>query len=324
MYRRLALDEGVLGRCSLLSRALSAQMLRLSDRHGRIQFQTALPPLQLAKEVAYRLGAGRSDRRIMGRLMEELIEAQAWTWDGEFLVAGPFVMEPAKDRGFGTGPKKKPKKPVRLPTTNSRDRSTSGPDDWDKSWESFGSGLLKRGPSLDTISGTDLDPDPHLDTIRRDEDLVSNLGSNLKKDLGIKIENSPTEKPGWLRAAKLVSDLFEAETDTCWMLHHKHHTDLGQLWDWSEKMAPKRGTTTELMLSATVTRWLRDPWIKDRGWPFATLAKEPQKYATPTKEERARTAETIKNLKEKRRRLYMAGMQEESEKVTREIRKLTG
>ena len=92
------MDEGVLGRCSLLSRALSAQMLRLSDRHGRIQFQNPLPPLQLAKEVAYRLVASRADRRILGRLVEELIEAEAWTWEGSDLVAGALVMEHAKHR----------------------------------------------------------------------------------------------------------------------------------------------------------------------------------------------------------------------------------
>ena len=108
------------------------------------------------------------------------------------------------------------------------------------------------------------------------------------------------------------------------MLHHKHYTDLGQLWVWAEKMAPKRGTTTEEMLSAAVTRWLRDPWIKDRGWPFATLAKEPQKYAVPTKEERARNEERLNLLKQKRYRLTMAGMLEESERVSDEIRKLTG
>ena len=76
MYRRLEIEEGPLGSMSLLARAICCQMLKLTNRHNVIEFSGELDHKELAKQLAFRMGGTVSDRRMLPRLVKELMDGE--------------------------------------------------------------------------------------------------------------------------------------------------------------------------------------------------------------------------------------------------------
>lgn len=315
-YRRLTLREGAFQDCSLISRAVAKQMLLISDRHGRIEFTRPLEPSELAKHLARRMGASRGDRRILGRVVAELMQAGAWAWRGRFLMASPMVMEPSSR--LHPGPKwddtSVPETTTNVPEVNASvpEVITSVPDNSDKPVESLNTGVTKI-----TNRGSNL------------EGKEPSLGNKLK----IKIkEDAPDvvgdfEKDDWVRAAKIVSDVYREATGDLWMSTGRHRGDLLELWEAASNLGKERSQSTEEVFSSMVRRWADDPWVQQNGYPFARLVKDPTKFASKSPGEKKRDKEKIKYLKNKRYQLLMAGAGEQSDaikKIDNQLGRLTG
>ena len=112
-YRRLNFEEGPFESLTLLARAVSAQMLRLSDSDGCIRFSRSSTPrvwprMSDAGSVVIKAMAG-----FLPRLMKEIVESGMWSWgtdsDGEIvLVPSPFVMTPPRSLRAASGRRRMP------------------------------------------------------------------------------------------------------------------------------------------------------------------------------------------------------------------------
>ena len=265
-YRRLNFEEGPFESLTLLARAVSAQMLRLSDSDGCIRFFQKLDAKGLAKDVGRRLGRHQSDGRVLPRLMKEIVESGMWSWgtdsDGEIvLVPSPFVMTPPKE--FASGKRKK-KNAV---SATLHERST------DASHTLSGRG----GDASLTLSRRDDMPKSPKSINSARDNIKIKINKNINKNI-INDDWDKREKPPWLRAAKIIKDLFESETQTAWHSMPKHQTELGPLWRWAEQQARITKSNPEHVLSVVVKAWLSDRWVASNGYPLSRLTKEPQSF----------------------------------------------
>ena len=325
MYRRLTLREGALEDCSLLCRAVAKQMLVISDRHGRIQFSKPLPNAELAEALKLRLGAHRGDRRTLPRLVDELMKAGAWKWKGRYLVASSMVMHPAKREH--PAPKEQPgdaewegREPVHEPDTSERLLNTNVR-------------LLDTNERL-LNTNERLSEDKPMESLNTHDANVSNLDTNLVNNINLNVigDGVPDvvgdfDLEGWVRASKIVEQVYREATGDLWMSSSRHRGDLISLWEAASKLASERNQTPAQTFEAMVRRWAADPWVQKNGFPFARLAKDPTKFSSKSPDERKRDADAMKYLKDKRYRLLMAGTGEESDairKIDAQLRRITG
>tara|TARA_R110002049_G_scaffold217647_4_gene389072 strand:- start:888 stop:1799 length:912 start_codon:yes stop_codon:yes gene_type:complete len=257
MYRRLEIEEGPLGSMSLLARAICCQMLKLTNRHNVIEFSGELDHKELAKQLAFRMGGTVSDRRMLPRLVKELMEAGAWRWKGRHLCASKHVATPPK------GGRESDASHARV----ERESRTSGERVVNERRDNPGE---SKGTTTVTI-------DNDLDNSLGKNKLSNNLPSN-NNNQAHDSEWDKREKPPWLRAAKIIKDLFESETQTAWHSMPKHQTELGPLWRWAEQQARITKSNPEHVMSVVVKSWLADRWVASNGYPLSRLTKEPQSF----------------------------------------------
>ena len=251
MYRRLEIEEGPLGSMSLLARAICCQMLKLTNRHNVIEFSGELDHKELAKQLAFRMGGTVSDRRMLPRLVKELMDAGAWRWKGRHLCASKHVATPPK------GGRESDASHARVERESRTSDKRVVNERRDNPGESKGTTTV----TLDKIESRPL--------------------SRTKENTNIQVHNSDwdkREKPPWLRAAKIIKDLFESETQTAWHSMPKHQTELGPLWRWAEQQARITKSNPEHVLSVVVKSWLADRWVASNGYPLSRLTKEPQSF----------------------------------------------